>query len=73
MFLKCNPNNLSETVLQLCLTAVEEHGGLWPSRTRVDKGVLNNKGCDAMVAMRGNGKGSFMAGPSTRNQNIERL
>ena len=28
MFLKCNSNNLSETVLQLFLTAVEEHDGL---------------------------------------------
>ena len=37
MFLKCNPNNLSETVLQLFLTAVEEHDGLWPSRNELIK------------------------------------
>ena len=73
MFLKCNSSNLSETVLQLFLTAVEEHGGLWPSRIRVDRGVENVKVCDAMVAMRGNGRDSFIAVPSTRNQRIERL
>ena len=71
MFLKCNSNNLSEIVLQLFLTAVEEHGDLWPSRIRVDKGVENVKVYDAMVAMRGNGRGSFIAGPSTKNQKMK--
>ena len=69
MFLKCNSNNLSETVLQLFLTAVEEHDGLWPSRIRVDKGVENVKVCDAMAAMRGSGRSSFIAGPSTKKKN----
>ena len=73
MFLKCNSNNLSETVLQLFLTAVEEHGGLWPSRIQVDKGVENVKVCNAMVAMHGSDRGSFTAGPSTRNRRTERL
>ena len=40
---------------------------------RVDRGVENFKVCDAMVAMRGSGRGSFIGGPSTRNQRIERL
>ena len=71
MFLKCNSNNLSEIVLQLFLTAVEKHDGLWPSRIRVDKGVENVKVCDAMAAMWGNGRASFIFGPSTRNQRIE--
>ena len=73
MFLKCNSNNLSETVLQLFLTAVEEHDGLWPSRMRVDKGVENINVCDAMAAMCGSARASFIARPSTRNQRIERL
>ena len=72
-FLHCNPNNLSETVLTLFLNAVERDGGLWPSRIRVDRGVENVLVCDAMVEARGEGRGSFIAGPSTHNQRIERL
>ena len=71
--LKCNSNNFSETVLQLFLKAVEKHDGLWPSRIRGYKDVENVKVCDAMVAMRGSGRGSFIAGPSTKNQRIERF
>ena len=71
MFLKCNSNNISETVLQLFLTAVEEHDGLWPSRIQVDKGVENVKVCDAMAAMRGSGRGSFIAGPSKDTKELK--
>lgn len=72
MFLRCNNNNLSQTVLELFLKAVEKDG-LWPSRIRVDYGVENVQVCDAMVEARGEGRGSFIAGSSTRNQRIERL
>ena len=36
IFLHCSSNNLSSTVLNLFLSAVERDGGLWPSRIRVD-------------------------------------
>ncbi|CAB4015173.1 RNA-directed DNA polymerase from transposon X-element [Paramuricea clavata] len=72
MFLKCSNNNLSQTVLELFMNAIEKDG-LWPSRIRVDHGVENVLVCDAMVSARGEGRGSFIAGPSTRNQRIERL
>ena len=54
------------------LDAVEEDG-LWPSRIRVDRGVENVLVCDVIVDARGAGRGSFIAGPSTHNQRIERL
>ncbi|XP_068723738.1 uncharacterized protein [Montipora capricornis] len=73
MFLRCNSNNLAETVLVLFLDAIEHDGNLWPSRIRVDKGVENVLVCDAMVQARGEGRGSFIAGPSTHNQRMERL
>jgi hypothetical protein len=48
-------------------------GGLWPSRIRVDKVVENVLVCNAMVEVRGEGRGSYIVGPSTHNQRIERL
>lgn len=36
MFLQCSSNNLAETVLALFEEAIENDGGLWPSRIRVD-------------------------------------
>lgn len=73
MFLKCSSNNLAETVLVLFEDAIENDGGLWPSRIRVDRGVENVLVCEAMVMARGEGRGSFIPGPSTHNQRIERL
>ena len=73
MFLHCNTNNLASTVLHLFLSSINEIGGYWPSRIRVDYGVENVLICDAMVERRGEGRGSFIAGPSTHNQRIERL
>ena len=73
MFLRCSSNNKAETVLELFLNAVKSDGDLWPSRIRVDYGVENVLVCDAMVKTRGEGRGSFIAGPSTHNQRIERL
>ncbi|CAB4021454.1 hypothetical protein AWC38_SpisGene3841 [Paramuricea clavata] len=51
MFLKCSNNNLSQTVLELFMNAIEKDG-LWPSRIRVDHGVENVLVCDAMVSAR---------------------
>ena len=73
LFLKISTNNLAETVLNYFIEAIEGDGGLWPSRIRVDRGVENVLICDAMVEARGANRGSFIAGPSTRNQRIERL
>jgi len=73
MFLKCSDNNKAETVLQHFLLAINENNNLWPSRIRVDYGVENVLICEAMVEQRGENRGSFIAGSSTRNQRIERL
>ena len=62
MFLRCSNNNLSQTVLELFLKAIE-NDALWPSRIRVVYGVENVQVCDAMVEARGEGRGSFIAGP----------
>ena len=51
-------------MLQCFEEAINQNGELWPSRVRV---------CDATVGYRGEGRGSFIAGPSTSNQRIERL
>ena len=72
MFLRCSHNNLSQTVLELLLRAIE-NDALWPSRIRVDYCVENVQVCDAVVEVRGEGRGSLKAGPFTRNQTIERL
>ena len=60
-------------MLELFLDAILKDGERWPSRIRVDRGVENVLVCDAMVQARGEGRGSFIAGPSTHNQRIERL
>ena len=73
IFLRCSTNNLAQTVLDLFMNSIENDRGLWPSRVRVDYGVENVMVCDAMVDKWGQGRGSFIAGPSTRNQRIERL
>ena len=50
MFLRCSNNNLSQTVLELFLRAIENDiDALWPSRIRVDYSVENVQVCDAMV------------------------
>jgi len=60
VLLRCSNNNLSQTVLELFLKAIE-NDALWPSRIRVDYGVENVQVCDAMVEARGEGRGSFIA------------
>ena len=72
-FLKCSSNNLAQTVLDLFLDAVNKDGNRWPSQIQVDKGVENVLVCDTMIEARGEGRGSFIAGPLTHNQRIEKL
>ena len=59
-------NNLADTVLDL-FRAVQKDENLWPSRKRVEKGVEKVLVCDAMVQARGDNRGSFIAGPSSRS------
>ena len=63
MFLRCNSNNLAETVLVLFLDAIKHDGNLWPSRIRMDKGVENVLVCDAMVQAMGEGRGVLLLVP----------
>ncbi|PIK34212.1 hypothetical protein BSL78_28964 [Apostichopus japonicus] len=73
VFLKCSTTNTSEQVLKLFKEAVHEHG--LPQRVRSDKGRENVLVCDYITqhALRGPGRGSFIAGRSVHNQRIERL
>ena len=73
MFLQCNTNNKALTVLQLFLESLDNHGGYWPSRLRVDYGVENVLVCDAITQKHGEDRGSYIARPSTRSQRLERL
>ena len=69
--LKCNDSNTADVNLENFKSACEEY--MVPSRLRTDKGGENVKVADFMLRMRGVGRGSIMAGKSTRNQRIERL
>eukprot|EP00794_Sanderia_malayensis_P010513 gene10512-11617_t len=73
IFLHAANNNLANTVLTNFEDAIRKVGGCWPSRIRVDFGVENTAVCNSMVVKMGEGRGSFIAGSSTRNQRIERL
>lgn len=70
-YLSCSNNNRSTTVYKLFLGAVEKLGV--PSRVRSDKGGENILVCQFMIAVRGTGRGSHIAGSSVHNQRIERL
>ena len=71
VYLKCSTNNKSTTVLNEFYHATMQYGV--PSRVRSDKGGENILICHFMVSVRGIGRGSHIAGCSTRNQRIERL
>lgn len=69
-FMLCSDNNRSATVGELFIQATAEWG--WPSRVRADWGGENVQVKAMMEQVRGSGRGSFFAGPSTHNQRIER-
>ena len=69
--LQCRANNSAETALEVFTEAVQKYG--MPSRVRGDKGSENRDIARFMIENRGANRGSFIAGPSTHNQRIERL
>ena len=71
VYLACSTNNRSLTVRKLFVEAVEQYGV--PSRVRSDKGGENVLVCQFMVAVRGTGRSSHIAGSSVHNQRIERM
>ena len=71
LYLHCATNNTSKTVFRLFHRATKQYGV--PSRVRSDKGGENILVCRFMVAYRGTGRGSHLAGSSVHNQRIERL
>ena len=71
VYLHCSTNNRSATVMTLFHEAAEKYGV--PSRVRSDMGGENILVCHYMVLVRGIGRGSHLAGSSTRNQRIETL
>ena len=70
-YLYCCCNNKAETVLNLFNEAIESCG--CPSRLRTDKGGENTLVWDRMIQLRGENRGSYIAGSSVHNQRIERL
>ena len=73
VYLLASDNNRAETVLHLFLKAIEVYG--LPSRVRSDQGGENTSVSEYMFRhpLRGPGRGSFIAGRSVHNQQIERF
>lgn len=68
-YLVAADNNRAETVGEAFKAAAQEWG--WPSRVRADWGGENVVVKAMMEEVRGAGRASFLAGPSTHNQRIE--
>lgn len=71
VYLKCNNNNKSETVLSHFYEATEKFG--IPNRVRGDRGGENIKVAEWMIRQKGINRGSYIGGKSVHNQRIERL
>ena len=70
-FLQCSSNNRAETVLDCFVKATQEYG--MPSRVRTDRGGENVAVWNYIEDVRGQGRGSYLAGSSVHNTRIERL
>ena len=70
-FINCAANNTAETVLEHFIRATSEYG--LPSRIRTDRGGENVGVWRYMNYMRGEGRGSYIAGSSVHNARIEML
>ena len=71
VFLHCSTNNKAATVSYLFEHALNDFGT--PSRIRTDKGGENIRIWERMTELRGENRGSYVAGSSVHNQRIERL
>ena len=71
VYLRCGNNNRASTVLSLFRQSIVTWG--LPSRVRADDGGENIAVGDLMIQYRGDGRGSFITGPSVHNTRIERL
>ena len=70
-FLRASDNNYAQTVAISFNEAIRQHG--IPSRLRTDRGGENSIIGTIMETIRGEGRGSWLRGPSVHNQRIERL